>query len=126
MTASRLLSDMQAQLLDSLFGTERGLTASSEVRAEISELISQLEAKNPTQSPNMVRNSVPISAEQSQLNSSADWYCPQTWYRTVHPYQLNHCNLIAPQRDGVARKPSRIRLLCNKCLTVFLFALCSQ
>ena len=38
---------MQAQLLDSLFGTERGLSASSEVRAEINELITQLEAKSP-------------------------------------------------------------------------------
>ena len=38
----------QAQLLDSLFGTERGLSASSEVRAEINELITQLEAKSPT------------------------------------------------------------------------------
>ena len=38
---------MQAQLLDSLFGTERGLSASSEVRAELNELITQLEAKSP-------------------------------------------------------------------------------
>lgn len=38
---------VQAQLLDSLFGTERGLSASSEVRAEINELITQLEAKSP-------------------------------------------------------------------------------
>ncbi len=38
---------MQAQLLDSLFGTERGMSASSEVRAEINELITQLEAKSP-------------------------------------------------------------------------------
>lgn len=38
---------MQAQLLDSLFGTERGLSASSEVRAEINELLTQLEAKSP-------------------------------------------------------------------------------
>ena len=37
----------QAQLLDSLFGTERGMSASSEVRAEINELITQLEAKSP-------------------------------------------------------------------------------
>ena len=38
---------MQAQLLDSLFGTQRGMSASSEVRAEINELITQLEAKSP-------------------------------------------------------------------------------
>jgi hypothetical protein len=45
----------QAALLDSLFGTERGLSARSEVRAEINELITQLEAKNPTPSPTEVR-----------------------------------------------------------------------
>lgn len=43
--------ELKAALLDSLFGTERGLAARSEVRAEINELISQLEAKNPTPSP---------------------------------------------------------------------------
>ena len=40
----------QAQLLDSLFGTERGLAATSEVRAEINELITQLEGCNPNPS----------------------------------------------------------------------------
>ena len=45
----------QAQLLDSLFGTERGLSASSEVRAEINELITQLEAKSPTSDLSEVR-----------------------------------------------------------------------
>ena len=40
----------QAQLLDSLFGTERGLAATSEVRAEINELITQLEGRNPNPS----------------------------------------------------------------------------
>ncbi|KIZ02337.1 hypothetical protein MNEG_5623 [Monoraphidium neglectum] len=44
-------ADLKAALLDSLFGTERGLAARSEVRAEINELITQLEAKNPTPSP---------------------------------------------------------------------------
>lgn len=53
---------MQAQLLDSLFGTERGLSASSEVRAEINELITQLEAKNP--------------------NPSLQEVCYSPWYRT--------------------------------------------
>lgn len=43
--------DLKAALLDSLYGTERGLAARSEVRAEINELISQLEAKNPTPNP---------------------------------------------------------------------------
>jgi hypothetical protein len=45
----------QAALLDSLYGTERGMSARSEVRAEINELISQLEAKNPVPNPTEVR-----------------------------------------------------------------------
>uniref|UniRef100_A0A383VLT1 Plastid lipid-associated protein/fibrillin conserved domain-containing protein n=1 Tax=Tetradesmus obliquus TaxID=3088 RepID=A0A383VLT1_TETOB len=44
-------ADIKAALLDSFYGTERGLSARSEVRAEINELITQLEAKNPTPSP---------------------------------------------------------------------------
>eukprot|EP00271_Cylindrocystis_brebissonii_P014142 TRINITY_DN35396_c0_g1_i1.p1 TRINITY_DN35396_c0_g1~~TRINITY_DN35396_c0_g1_i1.p1 ORF type:complete len:345 (-),score=58.69 TRINITY_DN35396_c0_g1_i1:600-1634(-) len=43
--------DLKQVLLDSLYGTERGLRASSETRAEILELITQLEAVNPTPSP---------------------------------------------------------------------------
>ncbi len=45
---------VQVSLLDSLFGTNRGARANAEVRAEINELISQLEAKNPTPAPNEV------------------------------------------------------------------------
>lgn len=41
-------------LLDSLFGTERGLRASSELRGEINELITQLEAGSPNTAPNEV------------------------------------------------------------------------
>ncbi|KAJ9509745.1 hypothetical protein QJQ45_011391 [Haematococcus lacustris] len=48
------LADCKAALLDSLYGTERGLTARSEIRAEINELIGQLEAKNPTPNPTEV------------------------------------------------------------------------
>lgn len=44
-------ADIKAALLDSMYGTERGLAARSEIRAEINELITQLEAKNPTPSP---------------------------------------------------------------------------
>lgn len=44
-------SELKAILLDSFYGTERGLTVSSEARAEISELITQLEAKNPNPAP---------------------------------------------------------------------------
>lgn len=45
---------LQSILLDSLYGTERGLNASNEVRSEISELLTQLEAKNPTPAPTEV------------------------------------------------------------------------
>ncbi|KAB1221786.1 Plastid-lipid-associated protein, chloroplastic [Morella rubra] len=38
-------------LVDSFSGTDRGLKATSETRAEIVELITQLEAKNPTPAP---------------------------------------------------------------------------
>jgi len=50
-SAAMPLEDVKAALLDSLYGTERGLAARSEVRAEINELIAQLEAANPTASP---------------------------------------------------------------------------
>ncbi|CAN8246326.1 unnamed protein product [Cochlearia groenlandica] len=39
-------------LADTLYGTDRGLNASSETRAEISELITRLESKNPNPEPN--------------------------------------------------------------------------
>lgn len=39
-------------LAGSLYRTDRGLSASSETRAEISELITQLESKNPNPAPN--------------------------------------------------------------------------
>mmetsp|Transcript_6326 Transcript_6326/g.18162 ORF Transcript_6326/g.18162 Transcript_6326/m.18162 type:complete len:440 (+) Transcript_6326:240-1559(+) len=47
--------ELKAMLLDSLYGTERGVAASSEVRGEISELITQLEAANPSSDPNDVK-----------------------------------------------------------------------
>jgi PAP_fibrillin len=46
---------LQMVLLDSLYGTERGLSASSELRGEISELITQLEAANSDDTPNEAR-----------------------------------------------------------------------
>ncbi|KAK6154619.1 hypothetical protein DH2020_008867 [Rehmannia glutinosa] len=42
---------LKKRLVDSFYGTNRGLSASSETRAEIVELITQLEAKNPTPAP---------------------------------------------------------------------------
>ncbi|KAK9065252.1 hypothetical protein SSX86_016635 [Deinandra increscens subsp. villosa] len=42
---------LKKQLVDSFYGTNRGLTATSETRAEVVELITQLEAKNPTPAP---------------------------------------------------------------------------
>ncbi|XP_057960535.1 plastid-lipid-associated protein, chloroplastic-like isoform X2 [Malania oleifera] len=45
------ISSLKKALVDSFYGTDRGLRASSETRAEIVELITQLEAKNPTPAP---------------------------------------------------------------------------
>lgn len=42
---------LKQKLKDLLYGTNRGLKASSETRAEIVELITQLEAQNPTPAP---------------------------------------------------------------------------
>ncbi|KAI8525047.1 hypothetical protein RHMOL_Rhmol13G0197600 [Rhododendron molle] len=42
---------LKKQLVDSFYGTDRGLRATSETRAEIVELITKLEAKNPTPAP---------------------------------------------------------------------------
>lgn len=42
---------LKKALIDSFYGTDRGLRATSETRAEIVELITQLEAKNPTPAP---------------------------------------------------------------------------
>ncbi|KAJ8470606.1 hypothetical protein OPV22_024949 [Ensete ventricosum] len=43
--------ELKEKLMDLLYGTDRGLQASSETRAEILELITQLEARNPTPAP---------------------------------------------------------------------------
>ncbi|CAK9878794.1 unnamed protein product [Sphagnum jensenii] len=43
--------ELKQRLIDSLYGTQRGLRASSDTRAEVIELITQLEAKNPTPAP---------------------------------------------------------------------------
>ncbi|KAF8712787.1 hypothetical protein HU200_028559 [Digitaria exilis] len=45
------VASLKARLKEALYGTERGLRASSETRAEIVELITQLEARNPTPAP---------------------------------------------------------------------------
>ncbi|XP_068668231.1 plastid-lipid-associated protein, chloroplastic-like [Aristolochia californica] len=42
---------LKKALVDSVYGTDRGLKATSETRAEVVELITQLEAKNPTPAP---------------------------------------------------------------------------
>jgi hypothetical protein len=42
---------LKQKLKAALYGTERGLRASSETRAEVVELITQLEARNPTPAP---------------------------------------------------------------------------
>ncbi|KAK2992209.1 hypothetical protein RJ640_005696 [Escallonia rubra] len=43
--------ELKKKLVGALYGTERGLKATSETRAEVVELITQLEAKNPTPAP---------------------------------------------------------------------------
>ena len=43
--------ELKAVLQDTFYGTERGLSADSDTRAEVVELISQLEARNPTPAP---------------------------------------------------------------------------
>ena len=45
------IESLKKALVDSFYGTDRGLKATSETRAEIIELITQLEAKNPTPAP---------------------------------------------------------------------------
>ncbi|XP_020704017.1 probable plastid-lipid-associated protein 3, chloroplastic [Dendrobium catenatum] len=46
------LGDLKRCLVDTFYGTELGFRAGTEVRAEIVELVSQLEAQNPTPAPN--------------------------------------------------------------------------
>ncbi|KAK8950482.1 hypothetical protein KSP40_PGU012503 [Platanthera guangdongensis] len=46
------LGELKRCLVDTFYGTELGLSASAEVRAEIVELVTQLEAQNPTPAPN--------------------------------------------------------------------------
>uniref|UniRef100_A0ACD5XQ79 Uncharacterized protein n=1 Tax=Avena sativa TaxID=4498 RepID=A0ACD5XQ79_AVESA len=45
------VAGLKQKLKAALYGTERGLRASSETRAEVVELITQLEARNPTPAP---------------------------------------------------------------------------
>lgn len=45
------IAELKKALVDSFYGTDRGLKATSETRAEIVELITQLEAQNPNPAP---------------------------------------------------------------------------
>ncbi|CAN0908033.1 Plastid lipid-associated protein 3, chloroplastic [Linum grandiflorum] len=45
------IEELKRSLADTVFGTDLGFRASSEVRAEVSELVNQLEAVNPTPAP---------------------------------------------------------------------------
>ncbi|KAK9095553.1 hypothetical protein Scep_027022 [Stephania cephalantha] len=45
------VGDLKRCLVDTFYGTELGFRASPEVRAEVSELVNQLEAANPTAAP---------------------------------------------------------------------------
>ena len=46
------LDELKSLLEDTLWGTNRGLSANSDTRAEITDLVTQLEALNPTPEPN--------------------------------------------------------------------------
>lgn len=46
------LGELKRCLVDTFYGTELGFRASAEVRAEIVELVTQLETQNPTPAPN--------------------------------------------------------------------------
>jgi len=46
------LTELKRCLVDTVYGTELGFRAGPEVRAEVSELVGQLEAANPTPAPN--------------------------------------------------------------------------
>lgn len=43
--------DLKRCLVDTVYGTEFGYRASPEIRAEVLELVNQLEAVNPTPAP---------------------------------------------------------------------------
>ena len=45
------LADLKRCLVDTVYGTEFGFRAGAEVRAEVLELVNQLEALNPTPEP---------------------------------------------------------------------------
>ncbi|KAB5560357.1 hypothetical protein DKX38_005314 [Salix brachista] len=45
------VDSLKRQLVDTFYGTDRGLNAISETRAEVVELITQLEARNPNPAP---------------------------------------------------------------------------
>ena len=79
----------QAALLDSLFGTERGLTPSAETRGEISELISQLEAGTPNNAPNEVR----LLCFNVRL-------APKLGFCVFILHPGNPCTNVAPQRKS--------------------------
>ncbi|KAG8060883.1 hypothetical protein GUJ93_ZPchr0002g25980 [Zizania palustris] len=49
--AASEVADLKVKLKEALYGTERGMRASSDTRAEVIELITQLEARNPTPAP---------------------------------------------------------------------------
>lgn len=72
--ASDKLGDLKRCLVDSFYGTEYGIRASPETRAEIVELVNQLEAQNPTPSP---------SEEASLLNGS--WVLLYTAFSELLP-----------------------------------------
>lgn len=45
------IEDLKRCLVDTVYGTEFGFRATPEIRAEVLELVNQLEAVNPTSAP---------------------------------------------------------------------------
>ncbi|KAJ0081618.1 hypothetical protein Patl1_09843 [Pistacia atlantica] len=68
------IDNLKKALVDSFYGTDRGLTATSETRAEIVELITQLEAKNPTPAPTEA-----LALLERQMDSCVS-VCFAVWY----------------------------------------------
>lgn len=76
--------DLKRCLVDSFYGTELGLRASAETRAEVVELINQLEAANPTAAPtesaavldgNWILLYVVFSSSLNQSQFCSFWLC---------------------------------------------------
>lgn len=88
---------VQTILLDSFYGTERGLSVSSEARAEISELITQLEAKNPNPAATEASHSACASPSSDPTHMAAT-NCTACVYSISYCFQDVTNKLVQTQR----------------------------